>query len=937
MKKFFFLFVLLSPVLLFAQPCATINSVSITNALCNGDSSGSLVAVATANANPIAYAISPSIGVQAPAGTFNNLPAGCYTITATDANNCTATSIACITEPTALTFSNISTVNVLCNGGGSGMINATTTGGTGVHTLNIFPGNFTISSPGVFTAIPAGTYTITATDANNCTATTFVTITQPPALNLSTTVQNTNTCDQDTINFLSSGGSTPHMYSILTPTSLVTTSNSSYIVTTPGIYTVTVMDANNCSVSSPPITMTTNSTPSLLSSQKIDAQCGQSNGSITASINWGSNTFSYVLNPGNLSNTTGIFTGLSAGTYTLTAQGTSCSVPMGTFVINDRLNPYPISVNQNSFQATVPTNGTAPYTYTLNSQVLASPQSGLRCTGTDTFIITDGGGCSFDTTFNFIAGSSLPGITLNKNVTDATCSLTNDGQIIYAPTAVLSYEWIANSTVASNTNNNISGLSPDTYVVKLNNASGDCIQDTSTVGAIGLACGNISGKAFYDSLVNCVNDPLEIPMANATVTLMPGNIQRITNAAGEYEFLGLPLGNYTVQVDTNGLFYQYPSCGQIQYDTLSTTTPNAVSDFAYAFVLPPADIRVHTYPTAKVPAAPAMSLPKTQTIFYGVVNNGFSTNVNLYALLDSIHHYDTSTIVPTSINGDTLMWNLNVTNPNNSLNIYYDSLQSLPILYQMPLKVWIESTAPIGGNILSNDTASVLLPILTSYDPNDKQVNPQGFGPQGFIDPVNNELSYLVRFQNTGSAMAYNIFIEDTISNRLDINSLQVLDASHPYLVEKENNLIRFRFNNVMLPDSNYDEPNSHGYIQYIINQDGGNLPGDEIRNTAHIFFDYNPAVVTNTTLNTIKYPVAIENITLENISVYPNPTSGDVFVKELNNKVNKIELLDILGRTLTVRPTRIGKGLLKISLDEYTRGLYLLKLDGETVKLIKR
>lgn len=936
MKKIFLLLSFLSPILAFAQPCATINSVQPTNVFCNGDTTGQIQVNASATAMPITYSIMPVVGTNQ-SGLFTGLPAGNYTITATDANNCSVNTLVTVTEPTALIINNVTTTTPTCVPGNDGVICMTASGGVGIVTYNLFTAVPPIANAsGCFPNLSTGAYIATATDANGCSVSTTIAVTTPGAPIWSSVIGfNMNSCDPDTIQALALPGTSPNItYSINPAASQF--SPGTFIISAGGTYTITATDANGCSA----ITnfTTTANTPQVTSTQIIQPPCGSNSGSITVNATWTNTTFSYVLTPGNVTNTTGIFSGLGPGTYIVSAQGPSCAAVLDTFVLSSKLNPYPFTVTPNSFTATVPTNGTAPYVYTLNGQVIASPQSGLRCTGTDTFRITDGGNCSFDTVFNFVAGNSFPSITLNKNITDASCALTNDGQIIYAPSSPLTYNWIANSNVLASTSNNISNLIPDTYVVKLTNGSGDCIQDTSVVGAVGTACGNITGKAFLDTLVNCAYDTVDIPLANVSVTLIPGNIQRITNANGEFQFLGLAYGNYTVEVDTNFVLGLYPSCNLLQYDTLSSTNTSATNDFPHESVNP-VDLYANTWPTPKLPAAPPRSPWLAQTIYYGYTGIANTpVNVNVYALMDSIQHYDTASLAPTAIIGDTIMWTLNNINPTNSLYFFYQNIQNLPNNTFIPLTVWIEPIGTLVGNNTANDTSSVNLPTAISYDPNDKQVTPQGISTPGYIEKTDSILSYKIRFQNTGNAMAFNIFIEDTISNLLDINSLQVLDASHQYLVEKENNLIRFRFNNVMLPDSNADEPNSHGYIIYTINQDAGNQKGDVINNTAHIYFDFNPAVITNTTVNTIGLPVGVENISRsDKFNVYPNPTRGIVYVQELQGrKIKSISLSDIMGRPIDIQSTRNGNNLIKISMSDLPTGIYLLTLDGETVKVVK-
>ena len=933
MKNLYFLLILLCPLFAIAQPCATINSFVPTPTSCMGTTDGGVTVAATSNATPITYTLGATTNAT---GVFTGLAMGIYTVVATDANNCSDSIAVPITSPAPLSINSINAISPSCNPGNDGSICLTASGGTGALSYSLLP----ISTPqfiNCFNNLSAGIYTATVTDANGCNANTTVAITTPQALVISTLpILNTNPCDPDTINAIVTGGTLPAVFTI-TPNVGTQLSSGFFIIPAGGTYTITATDANNCSVSTI-VSLNTNA-PQSVASSFVNPQCGSNNGSITANVSWPGTTFNYILNPGNTTSTTGIYNNLGPGTYTVSAQGPSCSFVVDTFILSSKLNPYPISTTQNTFTATVPTNGTAPYLYTLNSQVIPNPLSGMRCTGVDTFRITDAGGCSFDTTFSFVAANNFPGITLNKNITDASCALTGDGQIIYAPSAILTYDWMANSAVVGSTSNNITSLMPDVYVVKLHNAAGDCIQDTSTVGAVGTNCGNISGKTFYDHLnINCSLDTLELLVPNALVTLMPGNIQTITNANGEFQFNGLAYGNYVVEVDTNIALTQYSSCNLIQYDTLSASNNSITNNFPYDSVTN-INLYAYTFAMPKVPAAPLYSFLKTQGLNYGSTTTFLTSPiaVNVYALMDSIKHYHSASITPTAINGDTLMWSTTITGFWNPISVYFDSLQSLTINQQIPFKVWIEAVTPIPGNDLSNDTSSVLLPILTSYDPNDKQVSPQGFGAEGFIDPNQKELSYLIRFQNTGNAMAYNVAIEDTISNLLDINSLRVLGASHNYLIEKDNNLIRFKFNNIMLPDSNANEPNSHGFIQYTIEQDAGNLPGDEINNTAYIYFDYNPAVVTNTTLNTIPFPISVEDISRSNFKVYPNPTHDIIYISSATNEIKSVVIYDLLGREVISRTNNTLTKALSVSLESLPLGVYLMQVNDHVMKIIKQ
>jgi len=154
---------------------------------------------------------------------------------------------------------------------------------------------------------------------------------------------------------------------------------------------------------------------------------------------------------------------------------------------------------------------------------------------------------------------------------------------------------------------------------------------------------------------------------------------------------------------------------------------------------------------------------------------------------------------------------------------------------------------------LSANAVNVAGPISCSYDPNDKWVEPRGCGLPGLVRP-GTRLTYKVRFQNLGNAPAHDIVVRDTLDADLDLTTLDVLDASHPVtgVALDADGLLSWSFIGIELPDSTSDEPGSHGFVTFAANPKPGLPSGTEITNTASIYFDFNPAVVTNTVVNTL-------------------------------------------------------------------------------------
>ncbi len=181
--------------------------------------------------------------------------------------------------------------------------------------------------------------------------------------------------------------------------------------------------------------------------------------------------------------------------------------------------------------------------------------------------------------------------------------------------------------------------------------------------------------------------------------------------------------------------------------------------------------------------------------------------------------------------------------------------------------------------------------VVGSWDPNDKSAEPIGYEEEHFIE-ANSEIEYTIRFQNTGTDTAFQVVLIDTLSPLLDIAHIRPQAASHSYDFDvTDEGILRFRFDDIVLPDSNVNEPASHGFVTFTIPQQRDLPAGTVIYNSAAIYFDFNPAVITNRTWHTIgedyifvdvDEPIPGNDQNL--ISVYPNPF-GDRAIFEIQNK----------------------------------------------------
>ncbi|MBK6642574.1 MAG: T9SS type A sorting domain-containing protein [Bacteroidetes bacterium] len=184
-------------------------------------------------------------------------------------------------------------------------------------------------------------------------------------------------------------------------------------------------------------------------------------------------------------------------------------------------------------------------------------------------------------------------------------------------------------------------------------------------------------------------------------------------------------------------------------------------------------------------------------------------------------------------------------------------------------------------------------------------MEPAGVGAPHFVE-MESWLNYQIRFQNTGTDTAFTVVIVDTLDAALDRNTFSITGHSHPvdvtYTTSRE---VTFRFNNILLPDSNVNEPGSHGYVSYRIKGLTTNPDPTEVNNTAYIYFDLNSPIVTNTTLTTLSDNfLGLSDSFNENnlFSLYPNPSSKGALLKYQGEDVQNIyvEVLDLTGRVVS-------------------------------------
>jgi len=444
-------------------------------------------------------------------------------------------------------------------------------------------------------------------------------------------------------------------------------------------------------------------------------------------------------------------------------------------------------------------------------------------------------------------------------------------------------------------------------------------------------CGAISGMVYLDMNSNCVNDAGDIALPNDYVRIMSGSTfiaAALTDNTGHFSVNVQTGNNFTVEA-SNNIYSFNTSCPTSGLYNI-TSLPAANLDFGLGCTLG-FDLTGYLFGWYFKPGS-------NTTLSVGLSNmRCLSTSGQAKLILDPLLTYTGANPAPNIISGDTLIWifsNLYYTS-NNMLsfaNIGVTTSSSAIVGDSIHLKYIID---PIqGDSVPSNNIIYSSYPIVNSWDPNGKQVSPSGETAAGYIAPAT-DLTYTISFQNTGNSAASNVIILDTLNNNLDPATVQIIGASHAMRVSLTGaNILKFTFNNIMLPDSSANEAGSHGYIIFKIKQKPLLSGGITIKNKAFIYFDFNPAIVTNQTLNTILATGIHEmNFTPDSISIYPNPAADNLTIEVPQQAT--IEILNIQGQLVKTLLASSTKTIVDVS--ALPGGVYVVEVKTEKGIKVKK
>jgi hypothetical protein len=432
----------------------------------------------------------------------------------------------------------------------------------------------------------------------------------------------------------------------------------------------------------------------------------------------------------------------------------------------------------------------------------------------------------------------------------------------------------------------------------------------------------ISGKLFADLNSNGIQDIGESSFPARKITEQNTGRFSFSEQNGHYSVSVLDTGNFIVSTQSVNWFSSFPSTQSAAFTGIQQT--DSLNDFAFQPQGTFEDVCVSITPLGPFRSG----FNASYMISYG--NYGNTTVVpTVYFYPYSNVTFQSATLTPNNVTPDSVVWNLPALTPFQTGSI----IVTVNVNLGLPIGTLINSSAHIEP-YLTDDNPSCNnsnweVYTTGSFDPNDILVDRSDFTTTELS--TSPWLEYIIRFQNTGNDTAFTVKILNPIDTfKLNISTIEFVNASHPVnlnWINYQRNM-EFKFENILLVDSNTNEPLSHVFVHYRIQPKTNLSAGDTIPNFAAIYFDFNEPVITNTAKTIIVLPTGLTSATPTRgkLHVFPNPTEYTLNIAgiQLENGKAQLRLTDIYGKIILEKTiTSVSTTLETIALSS---GIYLIQ-----------
>jgi len=784
----------------------------------------------------------------------------------------------------------------------------------------------------VLSALSAGTYSVTVTDALGCSTSTSTVLRKELTMtgSIICTGSNTGTASAFLVN-----ATVPVNYSWSNAQTGATITNLSN-----GFYSVTATDANGCISSGrvvvrvPTLSLYDNS-PKCYSGNNGIGSCWLNN-DLAVSYLWDNGV------------TDGWNPSLSPGPHSITVTtALGCTLTGSLNIAPPVAPPFAFSYTTTSADCTngaggslnvAISGGVSPYTFyaygpdgffTSNIASLQNVKAGtysltvstngLACYGQTTAVVADAGG--FEPTLQVAQIDCITGY--------------GSAEVLGVTTPGVQYTWSQGTTASSSFN-----LSQGCYKVTVSAGasctqyyefclfSEDSIQTNSKCG--GLATGILINDLGVAGCTGNTGIPYQL------IRTLPTGALNFTDANGVYN-VQLPTGMFDIETaNYDPADIACPPTGQHTVNSVVGSTASGLDFHFYNSNAIDYQVKQKSLRTAQ-PGYPYSTR-------FEVCNDGGSTQVATVELeygnfLGSVvgvsfaQHPGAVAFVSETfgIPNNTATFTLPALAPGTCELFQVDFVTPVttPVSTAFISKVKV---TPINGDPTpDNNVSAVYNTVVGSFDPNSVLSYPARNGnPHDGGDILRNTdktIKYQIYFQNTGNAPADRVIVRDVLDAHLDVASIRGITASHDMKVtmEEDNKVLVFTFNNINLLDSTSNYAASIGSIQYEIDLKPGVQVGDLIQKEAAIFFDFNSPVITNNNVLKVTAPNSVHSTQPENsLIVSPNP--ANTYFSVTGTSAAELSIFNALGSRLHTQ--QVTAGTQQINTSELPNGIYLIRLD---------
>ncbi|RAR71343.1 DUF7619 domain-containing protein [Flavobacterium aciduliphilum] len=453
-------------------------------------------------------------------------------------------------------------------------------------------------------------------------------------------------------------------------------------------------------------------------------------------------------------------------------------------------------------------------------------------------------------------------------------------------------------------------------------------------------CSGIRLTAFLDENGNGSQESNEqnFPLGQFQYTLNNGTPHNISSPSGVYTiFDNNPSNTYNTSYSINPDYTNMYSLTNNSFNGLHTTIGGGVTTYTFPVTSTQNynDLAINIVPFN---APRAGMIYKNKIVFSNLGNQTISNGTLSFTAQNGII-ITTISVLGTTATANGFTYNFTNLLPFETRIITVSML--VPSIPTVSLGQLLTSTATItpttDETLLTNNSVSNTQAIIGSYDPNDKT---EAHGGKILYSSfsVNDELWYTIRFENSGTASAVNVRVEDELDPRINENSIKMISASHNYIMDRVTNHLIWKFDNIELPVSVADSEIGKGYIIFSAKLKPGFSVGDIIPNTAQIFFDSNPAIVTNT-FNT-EFVAALNALSFntQDFMIYPNPTHQTVHLQLSNSDelIDSIVIYDISGKEICCE-TNLETTSWNKDTSQWQKGVYFVLVKSNNKSMVKK